>query len=161
MDTLFDSRPAPVATHLGFVAVLLLFVLLATLYSLLVPITQGEDELAHYRYLSFIAQTGRLPADEVEREQACPVALNGDERKTLLPDKPPRDIIAQRIKLPGAVRGLTQKRQPRRFPLLRSLTLVFVLFFSILNRDELAILGALVGCRWFGCLPPVADFLIS
>jgi 4-amino-4-deoxy-L-arabinose transferase-like glycosyltransferase len=51
-------------------AVLLIFLLLAMLHSLIVPITQGEDELAHYRYISFIAQKGRLPADYAERKQA-------------------------------------------------------------------------------------------
>ncbi|NJN98788.1 MAG: hypothetical protein HC875_34190 [Anaerolineales bacterium] len=50
--------------------ILAVFLTLATLYSLIVPITQGEDELAHYRYLSFIAQTGRLPQDYAERQQA-------------------------------------------------------------------------------------------
>jgi 4-amino-4-deoxy-L-arabinose transferase-like glycosyltransferase len=55
---------------LGLWAILLLFVSLSTLYSLMVPLTQGEDELAHYRYLSFIAQTGRLPLNFEERRQA-------------------------------------------------------------------------------------------
>jgi hypothetical protein len=50
--------------------ILLGFFILATLYSLIVPITQGEDELAHYRYIGFIAQTGRLPKDYPERQQA-------------------------------------------------------------------------------------------
>ncbi|RME74787.1 MAG: hypothetical protein D6784_09250, partial [Chloroflexi bacterium] len=49
---------------------LTLFVILATLHSIIVPITQGEDELAHYRYLAFIAQSGRLPTNPAEREQA-------------------------------------------------------------------------------------------
>lgn len=51
-------------------AVLLIFLVLATLYSLIVPLTQGEDELAHYRYISFIAQTGRLPQNYPERQRA-------------------------------------------------------------------------------------------
>lgn len=40
------------------------------LYSIVVPLTQGGDELAHYRYIKFIAETGRLPVDFTEREQA-------------------------------------------------------------------------------------------
>jgi hypothetical protein len=56
--------------QVGLLAILLVFVSLATLHSLIVPLTQGEDELAHYRYLSFIAQTGRLPINEAERKQA-------------------------------------------------------------------------------------------
>ncbi|MFN8455656.1 MAG: glycosyltransferase family 39 protein [Anaerolineae bacterium] len=54
----------------GLWGVLLIFLILAVWYSLIVPITQGEDELAHYRYLSFIAQKGRLPIDYTERKQA-------------------------------------------------------------------------------------------
>jgi hypothetical protein len=57
-------------SHLGLWIVLLLFFILTTLHSLIVPITQGEDELAHYRYISFIARTGRLPASYAERQQA-------------------------------------------------------------------------------------------
>ncbi|GIK43181.1 MAG: hypothetical protein BroJett011_70140 [Chloroflexota bacterium] len=57
-------------SYTGLGVVLLIFLILATLYSLVVPITQGEDELAHYRYLSFIAQTGRLPQNAAERQQA-------------------------------------------------------------------------------------------
>ncbi|MCB0195544.1 MAG: glycosyltransferase family 39 protein [Anaerolineae bacterium] len=37
---------------------------------MIVPITQGEDELAHYRYISFIAEHTRLPINHAEREQA-------------------------------------------------------------------------------------------
>ncbi|GAB4422578.1 MAG: hypothetical protein Fur0044_20540 [Anaerolineae bacterium] len=54
----------------GWWIILVGFFIIATLYSIIVPITQGEDELAHYRYLSFIAQTGRLPQDAAERQQA-------------------------------------------------------------------------------------------
>lgn len=46
------------------------FLILAVWHSLIVPLTQGEDELAHYRYIRFIAQTGRLPVDYAERQQA-------------------------------------------------------------------------------------------
>jgi len=56
--------------HPGLLIILTLFVILTTLYSIIVPLTQGEDELAHYRYISFIAQKGRLPIDRAEREQA-------------------------------------------------------------------------------------------
>ncbi|MBE7549493.1 MAG: glycosyltransferase family 39 protein [Anaerolineales bacterium] len=56
--------------YTGLGVVLLIFLILATLYSLVVPITQGEDELAHYRYISFIAQTTRLPQNAAERQQA-------------------------------------------------------------------------------------------
>lgn len=78
-----SSRPIPIpasprpavqsarrTAYAGLAVVLLVFLVLATLYSLVVPLTQGEDELAHYRYLSFIAQTGRLPQNHAERQQA-------------------------------------------------------------------------------------------
>jgi hypothetical protein len=56
--------------NLALFFLLLLFFWLATLHSLIVPLTQGEDELAHYRYLAFIAEHGRLPATREEREEA-------------------------------------------------------------------------------------------
>lgn len=56
--------------HWGLGLVLLIFIGLTTAHSLIVPLTQGEDELAHYRYISFIAQTGRLPASYAERVEA-------------------------------------------------------------------------------------------
>jgi hypothetical protein len=65
-----EARNTSRSLYAGLVVVLLIFLILATLYSLVVPITQGEDELAHYRYLSFIAQTGRLPQNHAERQQA-------------------------------------------------------------------------------------------
>lgn len=65
-----EIRSAPYHSYLGLGAVVLVFLVIATFYSLVVPITQGEDELAHYRYISFIAQTGRLPQNYAERQQA-------------------------------------------------------------------------------------------
>ena len=65
-------------SRFAILIVLLIFVALAVCYSLIVPLTQGEDELAHYRYLSFIAQTGRLPANYAERELAGSRQWPGD-----------------------------------------------------------------------------------
>lgn len=56
--------------NLGLLGVLLVFAGLATWHSIVVPLTQGEDELAHYRYISFIAETGRLPINPAERQAA-------------------------------------------------------------------------------------------
>lgn len=70
------ASPSPAAGHTSFSSrwglwvILSIFLILATLHSLIVPLTQGEDELAHYRYISFIAQNGRLPIDYAERKQA-------------------------------------------------------------------------------------------
>jgi hypothetical protein len=64
------SHVSRLISHTGLVVILATFLILTTFHSLIVPLTQGEDELAHYRYLSFIAQKGRLPIDDAEREQA-------------------------------------------------------------------------------------------
>ncbi|MBI1882168.1 MAG: glycosyltransferase family 39 protein [Chloroflexi bacterium] len=50
--------------------VLSLYLALAVLYSIVVPIGQGADEWAHYWYAQFIAEHGRLPANPAEREAA-------------------------------------------------------------------------------------------
>ncbi len=72
-----SKRRNPEATHKTYIfshpglwVVLLIFFIVTGLHSIVVPITQGGDELAHYRYISFIAQTGHLPKDDAEREQA-------------------------------------------------------------------------------------------
>ncbi len=62
---IFQRRP-----YAGLLLILAVYLLLTILHSIIVPITQGEDELAHYRYIKFIAQTGRLPVNAEEREQA-------------------------------------------------------------------------------------------
>ncbi len=49
---------------------LILYLILATTYSIVVPIGRGADEWAHYWYAQFIAQNGRLPATPAERETA-------------------------------------------------------------------------------------------
>jgi asparagine N-glycosylation enzyme membrane subunit Stt3 len=64
------SLSTSIFRHAGLAIILLIFVTLAVSYSLIVPLTQGEDELAHYRYIQFIAQNGRLPAPPAERPQA-------------------------------------------------------------------------------------------
>ncbi len=69
-STIQKVRKATLISRFGFWSILLIFLILATLHSLIVPITQGEDELAHYRYISFIAETGHLPRDIAERKQA-------------------------------------------------------------------------------------------
>ncbi len=56
--------------NLRLVLILILYLILATTYSIVVPIGRGADEWAHYWYGQFIAQHGRLPANPVERELA-------------------------------------------------------------------------------------------
>jgi hypothetical protein len=49
---------------------LLLYLGVALAHAVLAPLTTGPDELAHYEYIRFIADHGRLPADGQERGQA-------------------------------------------------------------------------------------------
>ncbi|MEM7343795.1 MAG: glycosyltransferase family 39 protein, partial [Chloroflexota bacterium] len=56
--------------HQTFIIILLLYVALATAYSIVVPIGRGADEWAHYWYAEFIAEQGRLPASASERDAA-------------------------------------------------------------------------------------------
>ncbi|MBN1995577.1 MAG: glycosyltransferase family 39 protein [Anaerolineae bacterium] len=57
-------------TAAGLVLLLLLYLLVALAHAYLAPLTTGPDELAHYEYLRFIAEHGRLPHTYEEREQA-------------------------------------------------------------------------------------------
>lgn len=46
-------------------AVLLLYLLLAGWYSLTVPLWEAPDEVAHFRYVQHLRETGRLPVQQV------------------------------------------------------------------------------------------------
>ncbi len=65
----FRSRTAR-RPGVRLVLVLALFLVLAVLYSLVVPVGRGADEWAHYWYARFITEHGRLPASPAEREAA-------------------------------------------------------------------------------------------
>ncbi len=49
---------------------LLLYIAVALTHDTLAPLTTGPDELAHFEYVSFIADHGRLPQNNEERAQA-------------------------------------------------------------------------------------------
>ncbi len=49
---------------------LLLYLFVALAHASLAPLTTGPDELAHYEYVRFIAEHGRLPLNTAERDQA-------------------------------------------------------------------------------------------
>ena len=49
---------------------LLLYLVVALAHATLSPLTTGPDELAHYEYVRFIADHGRLPVNSQERSQA-------------------------------------------------------------------------------------------
>jgi hypothetical protein len=58
------------AQKLTLALLLLLYLLVALAHAYLAPLTTGPDELAHYEYVRFIAEHGRLPQSYAEREQA-------------------------------------------------------------------------------------------
>ncbi|MCK6624869.1 MAG: hypothetical protein L6R45_06805 [Anaerolineae bacterium] len=55
---------------LALTLLLALYLLTAFTYAALAPLTTGPDELAHYEYVRFIAEHGRLPINKEERTQA-------------------------------------------------------------------------------------------
>lgn len=56
--------------YLVLLILLLTYGLLAAAHAYLAPLTTGPDELAHYEYMRFIVEHGRLPLDGDERAQA-------------------------------------------------------------------------------------------
>ena len=52
------------------IPLLLLYLIVALAHATLAPLTIGPDELAHYEYVRFIADQGRLPLNNAERGQA-------------------------------------------------------------------------------------------
>ncbi len=50
--------------------IILIYVAVAAAHSVIVPLTTGNDEWAHFLYTRFIAEHGRLPATIAEREEA-------------------------------------------------------------------------------------------
>jgi 4-amino-4-deoxy-L-arabinose transferase-like glycosyltransferase len=56
--------------HWSLLALLAIYLVLAVTHSLVVPLTAGNDEWAHFLYTRFIAEQGRLPATWAERDQA-------------------------------------------------------------------------------------------
>lgn len=56
--------------HLALGVILLIYLMIATAHSVVVPLTAGNDEWAHFLYVRFIAEHGRLPATLAERAEA-------------------------------------------------------------------------------------------
>jgi hypothetical protein len=52
--------------------ILLVFVVLATYYSLTIPLGEAPDEVPHFTYVRYLAQYGRLPATTEEHEAFPP-----------------------------------------------------------------------------------------
>jgi 4-amino-4-deoxy-L-arabinose transferase-like glycosyltransferase len=56
--------------NLSLILLLILYLASALAYAVLAPLTTGPDELAHYEYVRFIVEHGRLPLNAEERRQA-------------------------------------------------------------------------------------------
>jgi 4-amino-4-deoxy-L-arabinose transferase-like glycosyltransferase len=61
-----------VREHLALVVILVLFVVLATGYSVIVPLGEAPDEVPHFTYMRYITQHGRLPVGAEEHEAFQP-----------------------------------------------------------------------------------------
>lgn len=64
------SKPARRGQTLVLGLLLVLYLASALAHAALAPLTTGPDELAHYEYVNFIANHGRLPLNAEERGQA-------------------------------------------------------------------------------------------
>jgi 4-amino-4-deoxy-L-arabinose transferase-like glycosyltransferase len=56
--------------HWRLAPIVALYLLLAVTHSLIVPLTTGNDEWAHFLYVRFITEHGRLPQTPAERAEA-------------------------------------------------------------------------------------------
>jgi hypothetical protein len=59
--------PDSVTEWISLSVLLALYLVVALAHAALAPLTTGPDELAHYEYLGFISENGRLPLDLDER----------------------------------------------------------------------------------------------
>ena len=71
-DSMQSAQPkmGSLGQYLGLVSLLILYMLVALAHASLAPLTTGPDELAHYEYVRFIVEHGRLPLNTEERGQA-------------------------------------------------------------------------------------------
>ncbi len=65
-----ESRSDQEARHWGLAGLLIVYALLSIAYSVLTPLGEGPDEVAHFDYVRFLAQHGRLPRTLEERREA-------------------------------------------------------------------------------------------
>ena len=66
-------------TRWAVIVVLFIYVVLATGHSLIVPLTRGDDEWAHFLYIRFISEQGRLPVNLTERGNRAEVGYKADD----------------------------------------------------------------------------------
>lgn len=63
----------------GLIIILLVYFALATAHSLIVPLSAGNDEWAHFLYARFIAEHGRLPTSLAERQNKNEAGTKSDD----------------------------------------------------------------------------------
>lgn len=61
MTTLKGTMIGPTATRVALIIILLIYVILGILYAVETPAWQAPDEPAHYNYIKYVAERGRLP----------------------------------------------------------------------------------------------------
>jgi len=65
--------------HWRLPVILAIYVVLAVAYSLALPLSMGDDEWAHFLYIRFIAEHGRLPINLAERGNWDEVGYKADD----------------------------------------------------------------------------------
>ena len=65
--------------HWALLLILFIYVALATAHSVIVPLTRGDDEWAHFLYIRFISERGRLPVNLAERSNRAEAGYKADD----------------------------------------------------------------------------------
>jgi hypothetical protein len=65
--------------HWALLLILFIYVALATVHSVIVPLTRGDDEWAHFLYIRFISERGRLPVNLAERSNRAEAGYKADD----------------------------------------------------------------------------------
>jgi 4-amino-4-deoxy-L-arabinose transferase-like glycosyltransferase len=67
-STLWDGIKGALRANLAFVFILMLYVILATAYSVIVPLGEAPDEVPHFTYIRYITLHRNLPVGAEEHE---------------------------------------------------------------------------------------------
>ncbi|NJN98617.1 MAG: hypothetical protein HC875_33270 [Anaerolineales bacterium] len=65
--------------HRNIGVILVIYLIMATAHSVTVPLTMGNDEWAHFLYIRFIADHGRLPTTLAERSNRDEAGYKADD----------------------------------------------------------------------------------
>ncbi len=69
--------------HWRLTVILLIYMIIAGAHSVVVPLTIGNDEWAHFLYARFIVEHGRLPINLAERQNKDPTTERVRQRQAL------------------------------------------------------------------------------